>query len=277
MVDLTDKTQLIKYLKQNGLYTKKKLGQNFLIDENALDSIIKAADLNEYDTVIEVGSGLGTLTEALSEKTKKIVSIELDSKLAKLLEVGQPNAKVINDDVLNIDPNDIVEGPYKLVANIPYYITSKILRHFLESDHRPELIVLMTQKEVAERICAKAGQMSLLSVSVQAYGEPEIVKVVKSSSFFPAPDVDSAILKIKCSDWKAEGCSEEEFFKVVKAGFASRRKTLLNNLNAGSEFSKDEISSIIEELDLDLNVRAQELSVKEWGTLCQKLQSLRKS
>jgi len=285
-MDLTNKSELIHFLKSNGLYTKKSLGQNFLIDRDVLDTIIEAADLSKDDTVVEVGPGLGTLTFELSKYCKEVIAVELDKKLAKLLKKQDTrdnnqtnsNIQIINQDILDIEPKKLTANSYKLIANIPYYITSKILRHFLESKNRPELIVLMTQKEVAERICAKPGQMSLLAVSVQAYGEPEIVKIVKSGSFFPAPDVDSAILRIasiKNKEFSMQGCREEEFFKVVKAGFMSRRKTLLNNLTSGTEFSKDEIAGIIDKSELNANIRAQELSILEWGMLCQKLQNLR--
>ena len=300
-MDLTDKSQLIKYLKENGLFTKKALGQNFLVDRKVLDDIIDAADLSKDDTVVEVGAGLGTLTFELAKHCKEVMAVELDEKLAGLLKKQDTrnkiqtnsNIQIINKDVLDLPPSTIHPQPYKLIANIPYYITSKILRHFLESNNRPELTVLMTQKEVAERICANPGQMSLLAVSVQAYGEPEIVRKVKSSSFFPAPEVDSAILRIsnitptelvhrkdtekENKELSIQGCDEEDFFKVVKAGFASKRKTLINNLNAGTQFSKEQISSIIEESGLDLNVRAQELSIRQWGTLCQELLKLKES
>ncbi len=307
-MDLTNKSELIHFLKSNGLYTKKSLGQNFLIDRDVLDTIIETANLSKDDTIVEVGPGLGTLTFELSKYCKEVIAVELDEKLAKLLKKQDTrdnnqtnsNIQIINQDILDIEPKKLTANSYKLIANIPYYITSKILRHFLESEHRPKLIVMMTQKEVAERICAKprstssgqAGQMSLLAVSVQAYGEPEIIKIVKSGSFFPAPDVDSAILRIasitrqsgevspkgrKNKEFSIQGCDEKEFFKVVKTGFASRRKTLLNNLTSGTEFSKEEIAGIIEKSKLNANVRAQELSILEWGTLCQKLQNLRKS
>ncbi|OGD63573.1 ribosomal RNA small subunit methyltransferase A [Candidatus Berkelbacteria bacterium RIFOXYA2_FULL_43_10] len=308
-MDLTDKSQLIGYLKSHGLYTKKSLGQNFLIDKNVLAEIIKAGELKPTDTVVEIGPGLGTLTNELLKHCKKVIAVEKDEKLAEILKLNithtdfihrkdTDNGKyesrnpkslpsrqaggtnIINDDILNINPNELTANSYKLIANIPYYITSKILRHFLESENKPELIVMMTQKEVAERICAKPGDMSLLSVSVQYYGEPEIIKTVKAESFFPKPEVESAILRIASRKYKVEsikGIEEEYFFKIVRAGFMARRKTLLNNLKTGTELQRDEILDIMKRIGLKENARAQELSINKWGQICQEIQKINKT
>jgi 16S rRNA (adenine1518-N6/adenine1519-N6)-dimethyltransferase len=319
MADLTDKNELIEYLKANGLYAKHSLGQNFLVDREALDKIVEAAEL-DGDLVIEVGPGLGTMTEELVKVAGKVVAVEIDEKLAKLLEdqsgavisTSQSEEKYIsrqegkaarndkleifNSDILKINIPEIVGGrPYKVVANIPYYITSKILQLFLTLPHKPETIVVLTQKEVAERVCAKAGGMSVLSISVQAYGEPEIVAIVPKGSFFPSPKVDSAILRIKnihsfdCHSEQSEEsserreraaaprsfvntqddivCLEKPFFRLVKIGFASRRKTLVNNLSVGYHIDKKLAADIISKAGFGLNARAQELGVEDWLSL----------
>ncbi len=277
------KEKLIQYLKENHLYTDKSLGQNFLVDENALTKIIDAGQIEPADTIIEIGPGLGVLTERLVEKANKVISIELDQKLAELLkiknqrspvsaearaEVGKiKNLEIINENALDFDLSSLRTTDYKLIANIPYYITSKILEKFLTAENKPETIVLLVQKEVAERICAPAGEMSVLSVAVQAYGEPEIIDIVPAASFFPAPKVDSAILKISKIKDQISKISEKDFFRVVKIGFAARRKTLLNNLSAALRLDKGTILNILKSVKLNENVRAQELAVTEWELL----------
>jgi len=285
-MDLTDKSRLIKYLKQNDLWAKKSLGQNFLVDREVLNKIVEAAELKKTDTVIEIGPGSGVLTAELVQKVKQVVAVEIDDKIAQLLHCSivsllknnetmkqLDNLKIVNADILKTDLSEIIgTEKYKLVANIPYYITSKILEKFLAAKNKPELIVLLVQKEVAERICAKPGDTSVLSIAVQYYGQPEIVDIVKASSFFPAPKVDSAILKVRL---KANSekliAMEKDLFKVVKAGFRSRRKTLVNNLMSGTNLSRDQLFDILEKIGLGKNVRAQELSIEEWIKLCQML------
>ena len=289
-----NKEQLIQYLKENHLYTNKGLGQNFLVDDEALEKIVAAGDIKETDTILEIGPGLGVLTEELSKKAKRVIAIELDTKLYELLELRIKNyelrdrIQIINANALDYDlskihgshpesnegsrdssatPQNDTIGSYKLIANIPYYITSKILEKFLTTENKPESIVLLVQKEVAERICARAGGMSVLSISVQAYGEPSIVDIVKAESFFPAPKVDSAILKISNIKYQISKINEKDFFRTVKIGFAARRKTLLNNLSAGYRVDKDTILNILKTVKLDENVRAQELSVENWEQL----------
>lgn len=273
-MDFSDKTQLISYLKQHGFWAKKGLSQNFLVDKEALDKIVEAAELKSDDIVIEVGPGVGTLTMELVQYAGRVIAIELDEKLANQLSVisGQlpeeeKNLKIINIDVLKINLPELLDGKdYKVVANIPYAITSKIIRLFLTEKNKPKLMVLLVQKEVAERICAKPGEMSTLSVSVQLYGEPEIVDIVKSNSFFPSPKVDSAILKIS-NIKELEDFDEKAFFRCVNIGFASKRKTLLNNLSAGYHLDKKIVSDIIKSKGLSTDIRAQELSVEEWKKL----------
>ncbi|MCL5410643.1 MAG: 16S rRNA (adenine(1518)-N(6)/adenine(1519)-N(6))-dimethyltransferase RsmA [Patescibacteria group bacterium] len=275
-MDFTNKSELLSYLKQKGLWAKKGLGQNFLISKEALDKIIEAAELKQDDIVVEVGPGVGTLTSELVKRAGEVVAVEMDKKLSELLGQNSKikdqncNLKIINADILKFNLNEIVGGrKYKVVANIPYYITSKIIEQFLTAENKPESIVLLVQKEVAERICAKPGEMSVLSVSVQLYGKPEIVGIVPKESFFPSPKVDSAILKIVLSSQLPVLSSEEErpFFRLVHIGFASRRKTLANNLSAGYLITKKTASDIIRQIGFSENVRAQELSIENWKKL----------
>lgn len=293
-MDLTDRSELIGYLKSNGLYTKHALGQNFLVDREVLDKIVETAEIKSDDLVIEVGPGLGVLTAELVKKCDDLVAFEIDKNLARLLarqlssindqypindqvenlnienllKIGNCKLKIICDDILKVSILEIVNRrKYKVVANIPYYITSKILQLFLTQKNKPESITLLVQKEVAERICARPGQMSTLSISVQAYAEPEIIDIVKASSFFPAPKVDSAILKISPTSKHRGVEMTKNFFRLVHIGFASKRKTLLNNLTAGYHLDKEKSLAIIKSVGLNENVRAQELSIEEWAEL----------
>ena len=274
-MDLTDKSQLMGYLKQKGIWANKGLSQNFLIDRIALDKIVAAAEIEEGDRIIEIGPGVGTLTTELIEKSNSVTSIELDSKLATLLSERfseHHNFKLIEGDVLNTNIGEIVQSdPYKVVANIPYAITSKIIKLFLTSSNKPTSLVMLVQKEVAERICAKPGQMSVLAISVQLYGNPQIIDIVNANSFFPAPKVDSAIIKIGINDFnnKVPNLDEKEFFRCVKIGFSSRRKKLTNNLMAGYHLDREKVSDIINKIGLKEGARAQDLTISQWNQLSQ--------
>lgn len=273
-MDLTNKSELLEYLKKNNLWAKKGLGQNFLVDKNALNKIVEAAEIKENNLVIEVGPGVGTLTSELIKQAGEVAAVEMDEKLAELLGQQFKNSlKIICSDILSVNLNELVGNrKYKVVANIPYYITSKIIELFLTAENKPESIVLLVQKEVAERICAKAGAMSVLSISVQLYGKPEIVGIVPKESFFPSPKVDSAILRI-ASIQNTDNSKQDEklFFRCVHIGFASRRKTLANNLSAGYHIDKKKASDIINAIGLSESVRAQELSIEDWKRLTQKM------
>jgi len=242
------------------------MGQNFLVDNEVLDKIIAAADISSQDTILEIGPGLGVLTEGLSEKAKKVIAIEKDDKLTEMLEgkFSGTNVEILHQDALEFDPIELSE--YKLVANIPYNITSLIIRKFLETSNKPERLILMVQKEVAERITAKQGDMSLLSVSVQFYAQAEIISLVKNTSFYPAPKVDSAVIKISPRSID-ESIDEKEFFRLVKFGFAAKRKTLENNLSAGMHITKDAAADIIKKAGLEAKVRAESLSIENWKKL----------
>jgi len=336
--DLTNKNHLLAYLKQHQLWARKGLSQNFLVDKNALDKIVKTAVLSKDDFIIEIGPGLGTLTQELVKKAGEVIAIEMDDKLSELLfknitisniqhplnnqidqlsneyllkiencppkgEAGK--LKIICDDITKVNLEKLIGNrKYKVVANIPYHITSKILKLFLSREHKPETMVLLVQKEVAERVCAEPGEMSILSVSVQLYGKPSIVKVVPKESFYPSPKVNSAILKIDnihsfCHSEKAErseesqapkrsfagaqddkknaqdddkniqdeNTTERDFFRLVHIGFAARRKTLVNNLSAGYGLERSVFIDILKKINLGDRVRAQELSIQNWFDL----------
>ena len=269
---MLSKEEIQKILKSEDLKILKSLGQNFLIDENVLGKIVQAAELNKNDIVIEIGPGFGTLTEELSEKCGKVIAIEKDRKLAEKLNGKFRNIEIITDDILKIKLKEFVkkyssDGKYKLVSNIPYYITSPIIKMFLESDVQPELIVLLMQKEVAERICAKPGKLSVLALSVQVYGEPEIVDYVDKAAFYPEPKVDSAILRIKNIKKNFSDEYYKDLFRIIKIGFSSKRKKLANNLSAGLHIGKTQSEKLLKEAGMDSNARAQELELEEWRKL----------
>jgi len=269
------KTTYLKELCQKyGLSPSKKYGQNYLVSEGVIDKIIEASDLKKTDTVIEVGPGFGVLTFALAEKVGKVISFEIERKLEKYWEENKPdNLEIVWGNALSrLMTYDLGLRTYKVVANIPYQITSNLLRVLLESENKPESITVMVQKEVAERICAKSGDMSLLSVSVQYYGEPKIIARVNKGNFWPSPKVDSAVLSIKTSKHESiKTVNDEEFFKVVKAGFTNKRKQLWRNLSEGLKIDKGKIKNILIEIVGNEKVRAEELSVVQWVKICKKI------
>ncbi len=273
-------TQTRGLLRRFDLRARKGLAQHFLIDEEVLRLIVSAAELTTSDVVMEIGPGLGVLTRELASRAGRVIAIELDTNLAGILKqtlASFNNVTTINEDVLKIDPATLlgehlpeVISPfrYKVVANLPYYITSPVLRHFLEASVKPRVMVVMVQKEVAEEITAKPGRMSLLSISVQLYGEPTIVGYVPAQSFYPAPDVDSAILKVALYPQPAVELTDREgFFKVVRAGFSAPRKQIANSLAHGLGLPKDEALSLLEKAGIVSQRRAETLTLEEWARL----------
>jgi len=262
--------ELKSLLQSHNLWAKKGLGQNFLIDEKALDAIVAAADLKPSDNVVEVGPGTGFLTEKLIEKTKHVTAIELDEKMMEILQDrfgSAPNLELVQADILKLKIENLKLSGYKVVANIPYYITSPLLKHFLQSDHCPELMVLLVQKEVAEKICGFSGK-SLITIETQLFGQPEIIGIVPSKSFYPAPKVESAILKIDVFDKPLipqEGL--KDFLRMVKFGFSQKRKKLTNSLGAGLHLKPSEMAEILREADIDPGLRAEHLGIEEWKRL----------
>jgi 16S rRNA (adenine1518-N6/adenine1519-N6)-dimethyltransferase len=273
-----NKNQLIDLLKDNDLFAKKHLGQNFLISKDALGKIVQSASITNKDNIIEIGPGLGILTKELAKQAKQVTSYELDSDLIpvlnKLFELNR-NVNIVLADALKIT---LPSEPYKLVANIPYYITSPILMHFLHPktvmEKRPTEIVLLIQKEVAEKVCAKQGNHSVLSLQIQIFGQPEIAGTIKKDCFYPSPKVDSAILHIKTySDPIIEDV--ELFLKTIKTAFTQRRKTLLNSLRNGFGLKKEVIEKILATADIKESLRPQELSFADWERLIAALQNAR--
>lgn len=290
------------------LKAKKSLGQNFLTNHNVVEKIIESANLSSEDVVIEIGPGTGVLTEKLAKICKKVVAIELDDRLVELLLSKlhkKDNVEIIHEDILKINLPDIIKcnlsqgADYKVIANLPYYITSPIIRIFLETKIPPSEMILMVQKEVAERIIAIKGEMSILAVSVQYYAKPELLFTVPRTAFNPQPEVDSAVIKISSISSsplqgeevplsgtdedipssvamrhplpvREEGCEKiknKKFFQIVRAGFSAKRKTLVNNLSASLKLDKKEVEEKLESLGFSKNVRAQELGVEDWRKL----------
>lgn len=265
--------QVGKLLRQTGIRPKKRLGQHFLVDEAILNTILVAAELSSEDIVIEIGPGLGVLTAELARRAGKVIAVELDTKLASLLKrklASVPNVNVINADILKVSPSQLLEtkGDYKVVANLPYYITSPILRHFVEASPKPSLMVVMVQKEVGNAIVAGPGEMSLLAVSLQVYSKPKIVSYVSSQSFYPPPKVDSAIVRFDLLPQPAVKVADiNGFFQVVKCGFSSPRKQLHNSLAQGMGVKPAEVAPLLERAGIESQRRAETLSLEEWARL----------
>lgn len=259
-------------LKKYGLRPHKGLGQNFLQDPVALEKIVAAAEIRPTDTVLEIGPGLGSLTRYLAASARSVVAVELDQHLLPPLKaVLSPydNVRLIHGDILELNPSELIREPdYIVAANVPYYITSAIIRHLLESPSKPRRIVLTVQKEVAQRICEKPGDMSLLALSVQVYGKPRVVAHVPAGAFFPAPNVDSSVLAIDI--YPAPLIPTElldTFFQLTKAGFSQKRKTLRNSLSSGLSISPTQAADLLSQAGIDPQRRAETLSIDEWSTL----------
>lgn len=262
-------------LKRFGLRAEKRLGQNFLEDSTALEKIAQAAEIQDEDSVLEIGPGLGSLTRYLAVSAREVVAVELDEKLLpplKTVLASYQNVRLIHGDILKLSPYELIHQPdYLVVANIPYYITSAVIRHLLENEPKPRRIVLTIQKEVAERICAKPGDLSLLALSVQVYGKPEITARIPASAFHPTPKVDSAIIRIDI--YPSPLIPEpllETFFKLIKAGFSQKRKTLRNSLSSGLHISPTEAESLLTIADIDPKRRAETLSIEDWKILSER-------
>ena len=261
-------------LRRYHLRAHKGLGQNFLQDPMALEAIVAAAGIQGTDTVLEIGPGLGSLTRYLAVSAREVIAVELDEKLIPPLKTvlsASQNVQVIQGDILKLSPQDLIaENDYLVVANIPYYITSAVIRHLLESESKPRRIVLTIQKEVAGRICAKPGDMSLLALSVQVYGSPRIAAYIPAEAFFPAPKVDSAVLVV---DIYSTPTIKQEllgvFFKLVKAGFSQKRKTLRNSLSSGLHISPTQAAELLTRTEIDPQRRAETLSIDEWERLAE--------
>lgn len=272
-MDLTDLNVIKNFCKKYGVRPSKEFGQNFLIDNEVLEEMVRVADLKKDDIVLEIGPGFGVLTSELVKRVKQVTAIEADRKIVKApgeILANPKNLEIREGNILKIQILDLgfLNYKYKIVANLPYQITSAVFRKFLSEEPRPSEITVMVQKEVAERICAGAGEMSLLSLSVQFYGQPEIMAIVPRRAFWPEPEVDSAILKIsniqEVYEKHKEEIDPEKFFRLAKIGFSSRRKQLQNNLAGGLRLSNKKVRDILVKSGFDEKVRAQNLTVEDW-------------
>lgn len=245
---------------------KDHLGQNFLLEKRVAVKMLLAAELSIKDTVLEIGPGIGTLTKELAKKAKQVISIEKDSFMIEILKetlYDFNNVKIIQGDALKLSYPQLNKTKFKVIANLPYSIASPLIRMFLEAKNKPDLMVCMVQKEVAQRMCAKQKDMNLLAVSIQFYAEPKIVSFVKKSAFWPMPKVDSAILKIVPKK-ELPPLPPELFFRIVKAGFSQPRKQLINNLSNQLKLSRQEITTWLKKEDIHPTKRAATLSLKDW-------------
>jgi 16S rRNA (adenine1518-N6/adenine1519-N6)-dimethyltransferase len=283
-------------LKKYDLQPRKGLGQNFLTDPHHLAKIVNAAELSPHDTVLEIGPGPGTLTRELVEQAARVIAVEVDSAMVNLLEheLGHfSNLVIIEADILEVKLNQILptqptapprhddqtldapmtDSPpptFKVVANLPYYITTAVLRHLLEASPRPDRLVITVQQEVAQRIVARPGKMSILAVSVQFYGRPTLVHRIPAGAFYPPPKVDSAVVRIDTfAQPPIPVAHTDYFFQVVKAGFGQKRKQLKNSLAAGLHRPVGEIVEAMHRSGIDPSRRAETLSLAEWGQLVQ--------
>jgi len=261
-----------KLLKKHQIKPNKRLGQNFLTDQNSLQVVVQIAQIDQQDNVLEIGSGLGNLTFMLASCAKEVTAVEIDPALISVLEsifADAGNVHIIYGDILNMRISEIIPGPeYVVVANIPYYITSALFRHLLEAENRPARMILTVQYEVAKRICAQPGDMSLLALSVQVYGSPEIKAKIPAAAFYPQPEVDSAVVRVDLFDTlPIESGQLDLFFRLAKAGFSQKRKTMRNALSAGMAWSKENTAEYLTLAEIDPQRRAQTLSLTEWITL----------
>ncbi|MCL2037565.1 16S rRNA (adenine(1518)-N(6)/adenine(1519)-N(6))-dimethyltransferase RsmA [Candidatus Saccharibacteria bacterium] len=247
----------------------KSLGQHWLKDDAILRAIADYAKLTSTDTVLEIGPGLGTLTKILTENSKEVVAVEFDKELAESLSerVSAKNLEIVNADFLQFDLNQLPKD-YKVVANVPYYITAKIVQKLLTADNKPSVIVLLVQKEVAERLAAKPSEMSILSISAQLFAEVSLGIEVPAKFFTPPPKVDSQVVIMKLRDKPLfENLDEKLFFRIVKAGFSARRKKLRTSLAGGLGLSKPDAENLLIKANIDPNLRAQDLSLDNWYSL----------
>lgn len=280
-MNLTSPREIRALLQKYSARPVKGLGQRFLIDKKILRKIVEAANLKPENTVLEIGPGIGTLTQKLAQKAKRVIAVEKDRKMVEILKEilkDFKNVEIINKDILRLDPKPYTLKTYKIVANLPYYITSPVIRKFLESENPPKEMILMVQKEVAQRIAARPPKMSILAVSVQFYAKPEIISYVSKKSFWPSPKVDSAIIKIiprRSAYGSASFC--ERFFRIVKAGFSQPRKQILNNLAEGLALSlpkglklnKERVKFWLGKNKIKPTQRAETLTIKDWINLIQ--------
>jgi 16S rRNA (adenine1518-N6/adenine1519-N6)-dimethyltransferase len=267
--DLTDIRALRALLRRHGLHPNKAFGQHLLVDRGILSTLVEAAEISPLDNVLEVGAGPGVLTIELAKLSRRVVAVELDQKILPVLRemtARFPQVEILPIDLLAVDPVQVFgEEPYKLVANLPYYITALTLRHFLENQSPPRLLVLMVQKEVAQRMAAGPGDMSLLGLSVQFYGKPRLIELVPAEAFFPPPQVDSAIIRVDLfPEPPLDAELRDRFFRLAHAGFAEKRKQLHNSLARNLHLPQETVGRWLAAAQIDPIRRAETLRLEEW-------------
>ena len=256
-------------MRDYGIKPKKGLGQNFLVDEAYLAKIAEAAHIDKNTDVLEIGAGFGNLTRHLAAAARQVIAVEIDRQLIPILEKVTRefmNVRIVQGDILELPVSDLMDAPgYVVAANIPYYITSALIRYLLECTVKPSVIVLTIQREVARRICAEAGALSLLALSVQVYGSPKIAARIPAEAFYPVPKVDSAVLVVDLYDQPMiPNVQLSHFFRLAKAAFTQKRKMLHNSLSGAPELNKEKAGFLLSHVDIDPKRRAQMLTLDEW-------------
>ena len=274
-MNLYDETNML--LNQYGLRANKKLGQNFLINQQIIDEIIEKSQITKEDTILEIGPGLGSLTKALMQNAKRVIAVELDENMVNILKnrFNNENLEIINEDILKIDLNEITNkyGKIKVVANLPYYITTPIVMKLLEEEYNIESITVMVQKEVGERLCAEPGSRDFgaVTVGVNYYSNSKIIIDVPKDNFMPVPEVDSCVIKLDILNEPPVAVKDKKrFFRLVKAAFSQRRKTINNSLASG-EFSKENVLNTLSKLGIDAKLRAENLSIQDFANITNEL------
>jgi len=288
------KSSVHNLLKNYGLQPSKKFGQNFLIDQSVINKLIKVGDLKKTDIVLEIGPGTGILTKEIAKRVKKVIAIEKDRKMCQILQETLRdfnNIEIIQRDILNFqfsifnfqsNLKSQFSKNYKIIANLPFYLTGAVIRKFLEVENKPKEMILIVQKEVAQRINSRPPQMNLLAVAVQFYAQPKIIDYISKKSFWPQPEVDGAIIKLQIKNKKAK-INEKRFFEIVKAGFSHPRKTILNNLSKacpelaeGVKLNKDGVQQWLLKNNLKPCQRAESLSLNDWLNLSKNIKAISK-
>lgn len=272
-MNLTSRSELIEILQKNNIFLKKSLGQNFLVDKNILKKIIDALEISKEDTILEVGCGVGTLTLELAKRSKRVIGVEIDKRFKPILEnllKDYPNTEIIFEDIMKIDLSKIVTPPYKLAGNLPYYISGSFLGEYFQKGPYASLMVIMLQKEMAERLTSSPGnkKYSPLSILLHITYSYEVISKVPPSCFFPAPEVESVILRLKLNPKLDKIHNKELFFKLLKESFSQRRKFLLNNLQRA--FPEIDWKTLFTELNIDSKIIAEDLSPEDYITLSNK-------
>ena len=274
-MNLYEETQML--LNQYGLRANKKLGQNFLINQQIIDEIIEKSEITKEDVVLEIGPGLGSLTKALLNNAKRVIAVELDDNMVNILQkrFNNENFEIINEDILKVNLDEITKkyGKIKVVANLPYYITTPIIMKLLEEEYDIESITVMVQKEVGERLCAGAGSRDFgaVTIGVNYYSKSRIIIDVPKDNFMPIPEVDSCVIKLDIlSEPPVDLKDKKKFFRLVKSAFSQRRKTINNSLASG-EFSKEQVIGVLNKLGIDAKLRAEDLSIQDFANITNEL------